>query len=229
MAARAPRRATCFTDRVQLTIPSVEGDFSAWHQGREWAGVWALDLDGPDARAAVDSCRRALGSVLRPRYERQPHATVGFAGLFAQAGLGGYDRASLTEDLEALRAALPGVLGVGTVGWSSFPMVPHLELACARLESLHALVTREDDPPPFLPHLTCGQYAGRVELDALRAQLSRLAVPNLIWQVRELTLFRYRAADISGPLSVEGRLDLTSGAWHWGPDAVLAERPVSAG
>lgn len=202
------------------TIPTVEADFSDWHGGREWAAFWGVDLDEPGAGDIVRSARHALGDLLLPRYERQPHATVAFSGLI-DVGVG-YGPAELAQDLTALRMILPGAVELTATSWDSFQMVPYLGLQCEWLHRAHRVLTREVEPPPFKAHLTIGQYARRVPLTEPLALLTDRPTPEFACRRDELVLFRYRSTDISGPLFREGALDLSSGQWDFVPGSILA-------
>ncbi|MGD8215811.1 2'-5' RNA ligase family protein [Aestuariimicrobium sp. Y1814] len=205
----------------EWTIPHLPVD-PGWHGGRPHALVWACELGDP-AGGLTDVARRRLGGLLLPDYRRQPHITVRYAGLMAAPGLAGYDGAALAADLACLRGLADGPVTVVAQGWDTFPMVPYLALGADWLHRAHeALPSPGDDGSmTYRPHLTVGQYAHRVRLDDVRAQLAGLAWSGQ-WVVRELALLRYDTDDISGPLALEGRFDLTTGEFTPAAGGVLA-------
>lgn len=205
---------------AEWTIPNLAAD-PGWHGGRSHALVWALELGEP-AHRLTDLARRRLGPVLLERYERQPHVTISYAGLMRGPGADGYDPDALVVDLERLRPLLRGPVTVVAQGWDSFPMVPYLGLASDWLHQAHAAL-----PTPgfhgamtYRPHLTVGQYATRLPLAEACALLAPLPSTGA-WQVGEVSLLRYDTDDISGPLTAEGRLDLTSGQFRWSSRSLL--------
>jgi len=173
-----------------------------------------LDIDDEPARALVAAGRRRLGGMLLPRYERQPHVTVAFVGLADEDAWRRVD-----SDVAVLRELCTGPVTMRATCWGTFPMVPHLVLACEWLvRANHALT---DDAPPehamdYVSHLTIGHYAGVWPQSEPLARLCDLGTVGA-WTCGELHLVRFATADIAGPLEVVGRLDLTTGAWRSTP------------
>ena len=71
------------------TIACEDRDFPEWHGGRRHAYVWALEIPAPDLQECLHAARNRLAGLVLPRYERQPHITVAFAGLDAEPGQAG--------------------------------------------------------------------------------------------------------------------------------------------
>ena len=205
-----------------LTIPSVEGDFHRWHGGREHALVWALDVDRPDMRDLVAAAQARLDGLLVPGYHRQPHVTVSFAGLLGEPDLPAYGRDELERDLAAVRPTLAGPVDVRAAGWDSFLMAPYLAVDAPWLRQANAALpgVPADAPASYDPHVTVGLFAVAAPLDEVMARL-QAPVPEQVWRVTHLSLMRYATRDIAGPLTTEGRLDLTTGEWSWEDDALL--------
>lgn len=196
-------------DDGMLTIACEDRDFPEWHRGHAHAAVWAFELGFPEVYAMVDAAQERLGLLLLPRYERQPHVTVAFAGLM---GLGEFDDERLDADLALLRQELAGPVTVRAAGWDSFPMVPYLRVDT---DWPHAARTALNTARPFAagsyqPHVTVGMYGTVVPVREAVALLDGLPFGGS-WTVNELSLLRYETADIAGPLEVVGRLDLTTG------------------
>ena len=213
---------------AEWTIPNLAAD-PGWHGGRSHALVWALELGDPADRL-MRAARRRLGPALLERYERQPHATVSYAGLLGGSEADGYGPSSLARDLSRLRPLVRGPVAVVAQDWDSFPMVPYLALAADWLHLAHAAL-----PTPgfhgamtYRPHLTVGQYARRMPLAEVRRSLAGLPAAGE-WVVGQLSLLHYDTEDISGPLTAEGHLDLTSGEFRWGCQSLLRGRLGSGG
>ncbi|MDO5736159.1 MAG: 2'-5' RNA ligase family protein, partial [Propionibacteriaceae bacterium] len=175
------------------TIACQDRDFPEWHGGRSHALVWALELDGPDVREAVAEARARLDGLVLPRYERQPHVTVAFAGLAAQEGLTGYDDEQLQADLTRLRPLVDGAVELRATGWGTFPMVPYLAVESPWLAEAHRVL---DDGVgaahgmPYLPHLTLGHWRGQWRRHEVLERLDA-PLPTGRWIVGELSLLRY--------------------------------------
>lgn len=194
-----------------LTVACQDRDFTDWHGGIPHALAWVLDVDDEHARQLVAAGRQRLGSLLLPRYERQPHVTVAFVGLADDDGWRRVD-----ADIDALRGLCTGPVTTTATGWDTFPMVPHLVLAGDWLVRANDLLTR--DAPPghamdYRPHLTLGHYAGVGPQSQPLARLNGLATEGS-WTAGELCLVRFATADIAGPLETVGCLDLTTGTWR---------------
>ena len=207
---------------MERTIPNLPAD-RAWHGGRRHALAWALELDDPAARL-VTAARQRLGDLLLARYERQPHVTLGYAGLMGEPALPGYDTCSLSDDLSSLRPLLSGPVRVVADAWDTFAMVPYLGVAADWLHLAQQALSPSADTHrmAYRPHLTVGQYAVDVATDDVRGRLAPLPTAA-DWTVTQLALVRYETDDISGPLTAEGWLDLTTGRWRRATGALLAE------
>ena len=197
------------------TIACEDRDFPEWHGGRAHALVWALLLDGPDVQECVDAARMRLQGLVLPRYERQPHVSVAFAGLAEEPGLPGYAEEHLAADLATITPLLEGPVEILSAGWGSFPMVPYLAVESDWLHKARVELDRhaaELQQMTYVPHVTLGHWCGNWP----RAEVMDLLGPPLpshIWRVRELSLLRYVASDIAGPLETVGSVDLTLGEW----------------
>ena len=197
------------------TIACEDRDFPEWHGGRTHALVWALLLDDADTRLCIDDARRRLGGLVLPRYERQPHVSVAFAGLAEEPGLPGYGQDELAADLERIRPLLEGPVEMRAARWGSFPMVPYLGVQADWLHRARAALDRqavEVHEMPYVPHVTVGHWRGRWSRETVMGRLGQ-SPPVRSWQVRELSLLRYESVDIAGPLETVGSLDLTNGHW----------------
>lgn len=197
------------------TVACTDRDFPEWHGGRSYAFVWAALLNDPELQQCITAARSRLGELLLPRYHRQPHVTVAFAGLAQEPDLPGYADPELAADLHALAPLALGPVEVRATVWESFPMVPYLGVSSDWLGNTHAaLNTRvpKEWVTKYVPHVTVGHWAGRWPRQQALRQLYA-TVPSSAWQVNELSLLRYETRDIAGPLEPVGTFNLSTGAW----------------
>lgn len=199
------------TDPGGNTVATDDRDFPEWHGGIPHAYVWGFLLDCPVAAA-----REALGEVLLPRYERQPHLTVAYAGLAGRE----FDAARLDADLAALRPLCRGPVELSALSWSSFAAAPMLEISATWPHAAHRALAAGLPwrlLEPYVPHVTVGFYRTEVPLAEPLAALAPVPVPPRGWQPECLQLLRYDTSDIAGPLTVVGELDLTGGDFRSAP------------
>lgn len=203
-----------------LTTACQDRDFRDWRGDHEHALAWVMRVEQPDAAEQLERARTHLDGLLLPRYQRQPHVTVGFAGLL---GEGGYTAAHLAADVERLRSLVDGPLRLRATGWGSFPMVPFLGVECAWLHRANGVLTAglaAEHRTQYRPHLTVGHFSVVVPIVSVLERLAPLPVSGH-WQATALSLVRFDAADIAGPLTVEGELDLVRGDWSRAEGALL--------
>ncbi|MEZ5084950.1 MAG: 2'-5' RNA ligase family protein [Tessaracoccus sp.] len=193
----------------ELTIACEDRDFTEWHGGHTHAAVWAFELDLPEVRDMLAAAHERLGHLLLPRYQRQPHVTVSFAGLLSPTD---FTDERLDADLTILRGLLSGPVTLTATGWSSFPMVPYLRIDAnwphAARDALN--LSRPDAAKNYQPHVTIGLYGTSVPIQLAVERITDLPFGGS-WVLNKLSLLRYETADIAGPLEVIGRLDLTTG------------------
>lgn len=195
-----------------LTVACEDRDFVEWHGGHRHAAVWAFELDLPEVRSLLGAASDRLGSLLLPRYDRQPHVTVSFAGLVSPTD---FTDARLDADLAILRTLSRGPVKLTATGWDSFPMVPYLRVDAdwAHVAREALSVGRPDAARTYQPHVTVGLYGVSLPIvDAIRRMAGLPFVGA--WELDELSLLRYETADVAGPLEVLGRLDLTTGSYR---------------
>lgn len=203
------------------TVASVHGDFVEWHRGRRHFAVWAIDLDSPHREATAAALRRHLAPFLLPGYRRQPHVTVQLCG-FPGAGQADddYPPAAWQRHLAALAAAAPGPFAITLGAPASFTTAPYLTVHDDEggIAALRAALGPDHLAGPdctYLPHLTVGLYGGRFPWTAVARRLASFpaAAASRI-AVTALTLLRYEAAVVAGPLAAIGRFDLAARAWQ---------------
>lgn len=231
---------------------NVRGDFSAWHRGRVWFLLWALDVDVPALRPLFAQARQQLAPWLLHGYRRQPHVTLGLCGFpgqtRAQSSLGDRmqehhvagesdslpDACSLAglrrqvEGLERSIALSPFRMDVGGAG--SFTSAPFLAVhQGGELQALRAALALDpalqhlDD---YLPHVTLGLFRESWLTSQLQQGLRAVdGLPTVSFQVRQVQLMAYAAADVGGPLVTVAAFDLRSRRLRWNPPAcrVLGE------
>lgn len=194
---------------ARSTQENRRGDFSDWHRGRPAFWVWALDVDRPAVRARVAQAAQSLEGLLLEGYRRAPHITLGICGFPSRdtEAADSFTPLHLGRQLAALGRLRPAALTLSLGAAASFPSAPFLHVTDphARLAPLRACLggpceaLRRND---FLPHVTLGLYAAAWDCVEVARRLDRLVLPPLRLQIGAVSLMRYEAADIGGPLDI---------------------------
>jgi 2'-5' RNA ligase len=200
------------------TVACEDRDFPEWHGGCRHALVWAVDADIEGVREAVRDARDRLVTVLLPRYRRQPHITLAYAGVVARPGARPvdepYSRTRLGDDLARLRALAQRPFEVAVGGWGTFPMVPYLHVSAPELAAVSSALTAGSPyVGGYVPHVTVGHYSVSRPLSEITRHIDGWAPPAAVVEVREWALLAYETHDIAGPLTTVGRLSLADGSW----------------
>ncbi|MDU7360697.1 MAG: 2'-5' RNA ligase family protein [Propionibacteriaceae bacterium] len=189
-----------------MTMPCEDRDFYEWHRGIPHAYLW-----GFRTRTDIRPVREALDGLVLPRYERDPHVTVAYCGLEGTE----FTLRQRDADLRRLRPLCRGPVQIAPWRWASFPPSPMLELRSSWVHEAHATLS-EGLPHrmlrPYRPHITVGFYAVAVPFDEPAARMATVPLPEP-FEVNALELLRYDTHDIAGPLTVVGRLDLSTGCY----------------
>ena len=198
-----------------ITVPSQIRDFAEWHGGCRHALVWALEISSSEVDELLSAARRRLDGLLLPRYERQPHVTSAYAGLEPRQGATPsghlYPPELLERDLEALRHLIPHRVELSVTGWGSFSMAPYLGVEGTGVTELHEALAAPGER--YVPHVTIGLYGVAEHIDLVAERMTGWPAAAVQVEVGAASLLRYETADIAGPLSTVGRLDLTDGTW----------------
>lgn len=196
---------------TERTIACEDRDFTQWRGAAEHVLIWAVLVDVDGVRAGVEQARARWADVLLPRYERQPHVTVGYGGPLPAVGAAPADPVYTQERAESDRAALeclalaPFEVRVG--GWGSFQMSPYLRAEAPELEML-AGALGEGRRRPYVPHVTIGLYSISVPLAEVAARAEGWVSPAVTVPVSRVSLLRYEAADVAGPLEEVAAVEL---------------------
>lgn len=194
------------------TIACEDRDFVEWRGAAEHVLIWAVLIDDDGVRAAVESARSHWSDVLLPRYQRQPHITLGYGGPMPAPGAQPLDPPYSLEqaaaDLAAVEALNLAPFEVEISGWDAFQMGPFLHARAPEL-TLLATTLREDRLRPYIPHVTIGHWAVSTPMSDVGARASQWQWPPITVPVSRLSLLRYDAADIAGPLTEVGGIGLT--------------------
>ena len=194
------------------TIENVRRDFPEWHRGRPHYALWALDVDSAPLRAAMAAAGTHLDGLLLDDYRRQPHVTLALCGFPT-------NRPEHPDDFgpDALAAQLAALDACGLQAFelqigrlASFTSAPFLavhdvEGGIARLRQAlggeaHAA------HGPYTPHVTVGLYSGAWPTAEVLPRIDGFdAGPPLRLRIDHLSLMRYAAPDIGGPLETLGR------------------------
>lgn len=194
------------------TIENVRRDFPEWHRGRPHYALWALDVDIAPVRQAMRAASAHLDGLLLGGYRRQAHITLGLCGFTCDTPQHADDfgPAALAQQLAALEASGIGAFTLRVGGLASFTSAPFLTVhdmdgGIARLR--RALTGDSAEPGgPYIPHVTVGLYAGAWPTARVLPRLDAFdAGPPLDCSIESVSLMRYAAPDIGGPLETLGR------------------------
>jgi 2'-5' RNA ligase len=213
-----------------LSQPCEDRDFAEWHQGCPWCAVWVVMLEGRDLERWVWQARSMLGDALLPRHARQPHITLAYRGLCGggdEHAAREYDRLALRADVAMLQSLRLRTFTVQITGAGSFTTVPYLGVGQGQecLQQLHAALVPAEPASGwrYVPHVTLGHYARRLSLRETVDKLLALTRDLPVLEVKQLALARYAAADIAGPLTLEGVFELDTGRYVAAPGALWPE------
>jgi 2'-5' RNA ligase len=215
------------------TQANARGDFSGWHRGRPYYWIWALDVDNFAVRERVGRAADRLEGLLLDDYRRAPHITLGICGFPAAQASGGdsFTPSHLAGQIAAIDQWAPSALTLHLCGAGSFQSAPFLYVADphGQLETLRAGLVGPSEAlrrPDFVPHVTLGLYAGAWPSAEVARRLGSGEVEPLPLEVRHVSLMRYAAADIGGPLETLADYSLERRRFCWrhgaAPDAFAA-------
>ena len=114
----------------------------------------------------------------------------------------------IAADRAAVEALGLSPFDVRIGGWDTFQMVPYLRAEAPELQAV-ARALREDRRRPYVPHVTIGMYAVSAPLSGLAGRAAGWESPSITLPVTRLSLLRYDAADVAGPLTEVDAIDLT--------------------
>ena len=194
-----------------VTVACEDRDFTEWRGGAQHVLVWAVDVDVPEVRAMIASARQRWADVLLPRYDRQPHVTIGYGGPMPADGPAPMDEVYTAERVEEAHAAVEALrlqpFEVRIGGWGSFQMSPFVAARAPELEAL-AEALGEGRERPYVPHVTIGHYGVAVPLAEVAVLGECWESPEVVVPVDRVSLMRYDAADIAGSLTEVGCVPL---------------------
>ncbi len=214
------------------TLRNVCGDFSAWHLGRPYFALWALDVDTPPVRTRVAAAASHLDGLLLQDYRRQPHVTLGLCGFPQSAACdGGHPDAfrpgQLRRQIDMLRRTRPGVFDIAVGALASFTSAPFLTVrdSDGGIGVLRGILGDSGIDRPhgaYVPHVTVGLYCGAWPIGAVGERLDGFDDDApLICRIERASLMCYASEDVGGVLYHVADVDLRSGEIR-----CAASRPV---
>lgn len=214
------------------TNPITAAQVAQWAGGRGHYAVWLAPITSPDVARRMATLQPGLRPWLRQDYLRYPHITLAGCG-FPGDPAGEDDEFTadrLDEQLAALASRPVAPFSVCVEGANSFAATPFLEVAdpSGGLMALHLLLDawHPTGPRTYLPHVTLGHYADRIETaQVAEALLPLRALPRIEIEVARVTLATYETSAICGQLSEVCSVDLKTGQLHWAAQAVVAQIP----
>ena len=200
------------------TIENVRRDFPEWHRGRPHYALWALDVNTAPVRDAMAAAAAHLDGLLLDGYRRQAHVTLALGGFPCDTPQHADDFGpeALARQLAALEASGVEAFTLHIGRLASFTSAPFLAVhdtdgGIARLR--HALTGSAAEPgDAYTPHVTVGLYAGAWPTAEVLPRLDAFdAGPLLGCSIEGVSLMRYAAPDIGGPLETLGRFRFGNG------------------
>ena len=201
------------------TIENVRRDFPEWHLGRPHYALWALDVDTAPVRHAMQAAGAHLDGLLLDGYRRQAHITLALCGFPCDTPqhADDFSPATLARQLDALEASGIGAFALHIGRLASFTSAPFLAVhdvdsGIARLR--RALTGSAAEPGgTYTPHVTVGLYAGAWPTAEVLPRLDAFeAGPPLRCTIDGVSLMRYAAPDIGGPLETISRFRFGHGS-----------------
>ena len=202
-----------------FTIPSEQRDFPDWHQGRPVFAVWAIAVEDAAVVTRLRDLREALGGLLLPGCERQPHVTLQICGFPAAMATrhDDFTMAHLSAHVDALAAERPEPFNLSIGDAFSFASAACLAVhddagTLLRCRAAWQRAAPGSDCTPYVPHVTAGLYANAWPLMQVQNRLlSMQSLRRLPLRVRCLDWMAYDSRRIGGPLHTLLRVDLASG------------------
>ena len=194
------------------TIENVRRDFPEWHRGRPNYALWALDVNTAQIRDAMAAAGAHLDGLLLGGYRRQAHITLALCGFPTDTPQhpDDFGPEALARQVAALEAGGIEAFTLHVGRLASFTSAPFLAVhdAGGGIARLRRALT--GDAPaahgPYTPHVTVGLYAGAWPTAEVLPRLDAFdAGPPLSCTIDSVSLMRYAAPDIGGPLETIGR------------------------
>ncbi len=206
--------------KARRTLQNVRRDFPEWHLGRPAYALWALDVDTPAVSQAVAVAARHLDGLLLDGYHRQAHITLALGGFPTPAPThpDDYGPADFEAHVEALRAIELAPFEIDIGGLASFTSAPFLHVSDpdGGIGRLHQALGGERPEGRYIPHVTVGLYSGAWPTAEVLPRLHALAaLPPVRCHIERVSLMRYAATEIGGPLATLAEHDLASGRLLW--------------
>lgn len=210
-----------FSDSRQApaeTLACSRRDYPEWHKGRQHYAVWLLEIEHEDVLRRLQQARHHLGSWLLDS-RRQPHITLAVAGFLVDQPR--YNDDACPQHLAALcrqlREQPPRAIFLTIGGLDSFASAAFLKVddPLQQLPGLRRQLARGNDfrDSPYLPHLTIGLYGQRLPAAPVQARLQAFSeIQPLHLPCRSLSLCRYQADELQGPLHCIERFPLDTGS-----------------
>jgi 2'-5' RNA ligase len=202
------------------TLANVRRDFPEWHLGRPDYALWALDVDTQAVSQAVAVAAHHLDGLLLDGYRRQPHITLALGGFptATPTHADDYGPAAFDAHLRALRSLGLAPFEIDIGGLASFTSAPFLSVGDpdGGIQRLHQALGGERPEGRYIPHVTVGLFSGAWPTAEVLPRLEALAdLPPIRCRIERVSLMRYAATKIGGPLVRLADHDLSSGRLVW--------------
>ena len=210
---------------VSKTILHCERNLAEWHRGVSHYGFWAVLVDDQGWLELFEAARAHVERFLHPGYRRAPHITVAACGLLSEEH---FSPTLQRHQATALNKANVPPFFLRAAMLDSFASAPYITVedqdgSLDTLRSILAMISQEDNPAEYKPHIALGLYQEAFETLLVAHHLREFrSVATRQLPVTELAFCAYETSDLQGPFGVVERVALA------GPDrtkGVLGSAP----
>lgn len=190
----------------QQLAPLMQTDYSDWHKGRLFYGVWYIPIDDDKVATYCQRLRDELCELFADNYRRQWHITLFVNGFYVDNCQydDDFDECILTKQINGLQRLQLSRFHLTTQNLGSFincaymgvKMHPALTHIRQHLGSHH----QEIAPLTYTPHITLGLYREDFDYDAVINRLNSVATTVLDIPVNRLMFATFDANDLQGKL-----------------------------
>ena len=194
------------------TTPFCNRDFAEWHGGISHYGFWAVLVFDGSWLELLERARSHVRQFIHPGYRRAPHITIAASGLLSD---GHFTARLLESQVAALKDAKISPFSLEAGGLASFASAPYITVedpngSLGQIRSILAMISAEDSPAAYMPHITLGLYHDAFDTSQVAKHLRDFrAVETRPFAVAELTFCSYETRNIQGPLAVLKRVTLS--------------------
>jgi len=197
-----------FLNPSMTVTPTVARDYPEWHRGREWYGLWYIEITQPELLLYLAQLRQQFTDVLFNPNTRQFHISLFICGFLTDTMPVWDDdfvEARLIQHVRTLKQQYPLQFHLKTGRLNSFETALFIEVhdASGTLQHLRYLLgqhTVEIAPVDYCPHITLGLYNQAWSADQIIQRFEKIEQQTFEFSVEQLTFGYYQAQKLQGHL-----------------------------